>query len=545
MKNRILSLVSALLIVGFAQAQSLADGLRAIDFEKYEASRDIFKSLIAKEPTNGEYYYHLGQSYLNLLNVDSAILSYNQGIKISPASPSNYAGLGELELLEENKVKAKEYFDKALSFSKTRSGIVTDINAITVVASSMVNNSIVKMLDEAEALVKMGYEQDKKNYDFLVAAGDVYLEKNDGGNAATFYERAIAVNPARPKAYTRVSVIWIRVRNYETAQSDLNRAFEKDPNYAPAWKYQAELYYAQRKFAKAKEAYTNYLNNSEPSLANQIRFSRILFLSKAYEDALEKIDEIQKTDKTTLLLYRLRAFSIAEILETKNDPAQAKSGLESLEYYMQKQEAKKITSSDYQYLGKLQSKTGDKDSLAVLNLRKAIEMNPYLVDNYTEMAKIFNKMKMFDSAAASYETYIGLAQKVTAADYYLLGKSLYYAKSYSKSDSAFLKVNEMRPEYPDAYLWRGNCNSAMDPDFESDFAKGHYEKYIELLTADPEKFESSLKVKNKSGLINAYGYLGFYYLNKDKKAEAKEYYKKVFELDPTNVKAKTVLSELK
>jgi Tfp pilus assembly protein PilF len=64
-----------------------------------------------------------------------------------------------------------------------------------------------------------------------------------------------------------------------------------------------------------------------------------------------------------------------------------------------------------------------------------------------------------------------------------------------------------------------------------------------LLSADPEKFESNLKQKNKAGLINAYGYLGFYFLNKDKKAEAKEYYKKVLELDPANVKAKAVMAD--
>jgi Tfp pilus assembly protein PilF len=95
---------------------------------------------------------------------------------------------------------------------KNRSGIVTDIRAITVVSSSMVNNEVMKMLDEAESNIKMGYDQDKKNYDMLIAGGDVYLEKNDGGNAATFYERAIAIEPKNPKAYTRVSVIWIRVK---------------------------------------------------------------------------------------------------------------------------------------------------------------------------------------------------------------------------------------------------------------------------------------------------------------------------------------------
>jgi lipoprotein NlpI len=66
-----------------------------------------------------------------------------------------------------------------------------------------------------------------------------------------------------------------------------------------------------------------------------------------------------------------------------------------------------------------------------------------------------------------------------------------------------------------------------------------------LLTADAEKFETTLKTKNKAGLVNAYGYLGFYYLNLDKKEDAKKYYKLVIELDPSNEKAKTVLAQLK
>lgn len=545
MKRYFVSVALALFGIVALQAQSLEEGMRDLDFEKYEASRGVFRALTAKEPANGDYWYYLGQTYYFLLNTDSASWCYKEGIRVAPANPSNFAGLGELELLSENKEKAKENFDKALSFGKNRAGVYTDLKAITVVASSMVNNDNLRMLDEAEALILMGYEQDKKNYDLLVAGGDVYLEKNDGGNAATFYERAIVVNPRNPKAYTRVANIWIRVKNYEQAQIDLNRAFEKDPNYAPAWKAQAELYYAQRMFSQAKEAYGKYLSNSEPSNANQIRFARILFLSKEYEEALTRLDEVIKTEKNNLLVYRLRGFSIAEVIETKPDAEKAKSGLQSLEYYFSKQDAKKITATDYMYLGRLQAKAGGKDSLAVLNLKKALDMNPYNVELYTDLAKIYNKMKQFDSAAVVYETYIGKAKKVTAADYFLYGKALYFAKKFGKADSAFAKVNEMKPDYPEAYLWRGNCNSAMDPDFESDVPKGFYEKYISLLTADPEKFEASLKQKNKAGLVNAYGYLGFFYLNKDKKTEAKEYYKKVIELDPENTKAKTVLAELK
>jgi tetratricopeptide (TPR) repeat protein len=527
---------------GILMAQSMKDGLRAIDFEKYEQAREIFQKLVQKEPTNGENYYFLGQAYLNLINPDSAEITYNAGIKIAPATPGNYAGLGELRLIEGKKADAKVHFDKALSFSKTRSGIYTDIHAIHIVATSMVNTATDKMLEEAEALVLMAYEQNKKDYDLLVAAGDVYLEKNDGGNAATFYERAIAIDPTNPKAFSRVAAIWLRVKNYEAGQTDLNRAFEKDPNYAPAWKYQAELYYAKRNFAKAKDAYATYLRNSEPSSANQIRFARILFLSKDYESALEKIDEIQKTDKKNIQLYRLKAFSTFEVIGTKNDLEKAKSGLEALNYYFEHADPKNIVTLDYLYLGRLESKVPGKDSLALIHMNKALEMDPDNYEVYTDIAKVFNKQKKFVESGDMYRKYIAVASKVTAADYYLMGKAYYFGKVYSAADSALAKVSEMMPNYPDAYFWRGLTISATDPDSKLETPKPLFEQYISLITADSVKFEAN-KDKYKRDLISAYGYLAYYYLARDNKALAKEYYKKVLELDPENANAKKVMSE--
>lgn len=527
---------------GILMAQSMKDGLRAIDFEKYEQAREIFQKLVQKEPTNGENYYFLGQAYLNLINPDSAEITYNAGIKIAPATPGNYAGLGELRLIEGKKADAKVHFDKALSFSKTRSGIYTDIHAIHIVATSMVNTATDKMLEEAEALVLMAYEQNKKDYDLLVAAGDVYLEKNDGGNAATFYERAIAIDPSNPKAFSRVAAIWLRVKNYEAGQTDLNRAFEKDPNYAPAWKYQAELYYAKRNFAKAKDAYATYLRNSEPSSANQIRFARILFLSKDYESALEKIDEIQKTDKKNIQLYRLKAFSTFEVIGTKNDLEKAKSGLEALNYYFEHADPKNIVTLDYLYLGRLESKVPGKDSLALIHMSKALEMDPDNYEVYTDIAKVFNKQKKFVESGDMYRKYIAVASKVTPADYYLMGKAYYFGKVYGAADSALAKVNELMPNYPDAYFWRGLTLSATDPDSKLETPKPLFDQYITLITADSVKFEAN-KDKYKRDLIVAYSYLAYYNLARDNKALARENYKKVLELDPENANAKKVMNE--
>jgi tetratricopeptide (TPR) repeat protein len=523
--------------VSFAQ-YTIKDGLRALDFEKYELAKNIFTQLTNDEPNNPENFYYLGQAYYGLLDYASAKSSYEKGIAAKSDYGQNYAGLGELLLESGKKDEAINLFNKALSFSKKKQDYYTDMKLVAVVASSMVNTET-KLLDEAEQLVRKQYEFDKKNYDFLIAAGDVYLERNDGGMAATFYERAIAVDPNRPKAYSKVAVIWLRVKNLEAAQNDLNKAFEKDPVYAPALKYQAELYVAQRNFSKAKEFYQKYLDNSEPSTANKIRYARILFYAQEYAEALNQINDILQKDKSNLQLLRLKGRAIAELNENKVNIEQVKEGLEALELFFSKIEPEKLNAFDYIALGKLQFKSGN-DSLAINTLSTAIELNPNLNQVYLELAKIYTGKKNFEKAVASYEQYFEKATKPTIVDYFLYGKAAYFGKMYAKADSAFQKVAELNKSYSDAHYWRGNCLSGLDPDFKTDDAKLSYEKYIEMVGSDPAKIE-----KAKGQLVTAYSYLGYYYLNKDMNAKAKEYYKKVLELDPTNKNAAEVLKQIK
>lgn len=521
-----------------AKAQTLAEGLRALDFEKYEHAKKIFSALTAQNPANPEYWYYLGQANFNLLNNEEARTAYEQGISVKPDYGQNYAGLGQLLLDAEKINEARSMFDKALSFSRKKQGYYTDMKLVTAVLTNMIGTEK-KLLDEAEALLVKQYEFDKQNYDFLVAAGDVYLERNDGGKAATFYERAIALDPANPKAYSRVAVIWLRVKNLEAAQSDLNRAFEKDPLYAPALKYQAELYYAQRNYQKAKEYYQKYLDNSEPSVANRIKFARLLYLAKEYGESLNQIEEILKKDKSNLSLFKLKAFAIAELNEIKVNKEQVADGLEAMKYFISKTDAEKLNAYDYLYLGKLQAKNGE-DSLAIESFTKSLQLNPQQWNVYAELGKLYFNKKDFDKSVQNYDTYFANAAKPGILDYFYYGRAAYYGKQYAKADTAFQKIAEMNKSYAEAYFWRGNCLSGLDPDFTTDDAKLAYEKYIEMIGDDAAKIE-----KAKSNLITAYSYLGYYYLNKDMNVQAKNYYKKVLELDPTNKNANEVLKKLK
>jgi tetratricopeptide (TPR) repeat protein len=219
-----------------------------------------------------------------------------------------------------------------------------------------------------------------------------------------------------------------------------------------------------------------------------------------------------------------------------------------LTYYFSKTDTSKITATDYLYLGRLESKVVGKDSLASAHMSKALAIDPSQVEVYTDIAKLLNKLKKFKEAGDMYKKYIGVAKKVSVVDYYLMGKAYYFGKAYYDADSAFAKVNEMKADYAEAYYWRGMSLSSLDPESKTDLPKPLMDKYIELQTADAAKYEAN-KEKLKKDLINAYSYLGYYYLVRDKvadnKMKAKENYKKVLELDPENVNAKKVLTELK
>ena len=523
------------MLISTAQAQTLQEGLRALDFDKYESARNIFTQLTKKEPANGDNWYYLGQSYLNLFKEDSAQWAYNEGVKLAPNNASNYVGLGEL-LIATNKVEeAKAQFNKALSFSRGRDGMIKDAKTLRLVASALVSTDT-KVVDEALNHIKNALEIAPKDYEVLVAAGDVYLEMNKGGEAATQYERAISVDTLNPKAYTRVASIWLRVRNAEQTLTDLQRALQRDPNYAPALKLMSELYYKSKKYQLAKDYYTKYLNNSEPSLANQKRFAKILFNSKEYEDALPKILDVIKLEDRDLYMHRLAGYSYYEVGELKKDTSMYRPGVAELELFLSKIAADKILASDYEYLGKLYSRIPGKDSLAVMHMNKAIEMAPEKLELLKEAGMVYNKIKRFDKSIVCFETYISKTDKILPADYYLLGMASYFGKSLPKADSAFAKLIEIKPDYADGYYWRGNVQALLDTEAKDTIGFSSYNTYISMAEATPEKY--------KRNLIVSYDYLAKYYIKQDKNSLAKGYLEKIIALDPNNKQAKEYLKQI-
>ncbi|MBL7924753.1 MAG: hypothetical protein JNL88_11190, partial [Bacteroidia bacterium] len=98
---------------------------------------------------------------------------------------------------------------------------------------------------------------------------------------------------------------------------------------------------------------------------------------------------------------------------------------------------------------------------------------------------------------------------------------------YPEADSAFSKVTELSPNWPNGHLYRGRTNGQLDSTYTSLAAIPHYQKYIELVSAD-----SANSAKYSRELIEANSYIAVAHLRKKDCRTSLEYWNKVLAIDP-------------
>jgi tetratricopeptide (TPR) repeat protein len=507
-KNLVLAFIFFYSATSFAQ--TVVQGLKHMELEQYESSKKVFRSLITKEPGNVEYYYYLGEVYLKTETPDSAKYFFNEGIKMKPEQALNYAGLGKV-VFAGNPSEGKQNFDKALELSKSK-----DARVLAAIADYYINS---KNKDVAQAipLLERAIKIDSKNPGHYILLGDAYLEKNDGSKAIAYYKQGFDLNKNSPYPYLKIGKLYTRARNYTVAVEHYNKGLAIDQNYGPLHREIGEVYFKAKQFNKAIASYKKYVELSDKTFDNELRYASFLYSNKDYVNAIAILSGLAKKDAKNYKLNRMLAYSYFESGDFTNSQT-------LMDNYWKNTDSKNYVASDYEYYGKLLAKSG-KDSLAIFNLRKAIDMDTSKAELYGEIGNIYFLSKKYKEAAEMFTQKIS-HNGPSASDYLVLGKSYYFNKQYVQADTIFSKFVSLYPTSPNGYFWRARANAYQDQDLSKGLAKPHYEKYIELTKADSEKY--------KKELTEAYSSLGAYYMQRKDKTNADIAWKKVKELDPAN-----------
>ncbi|MDP1803440.1 MAG: hypothetical protein Q8L81_18905 [Bacteroidota bacterium] len=548
-------ILSAIAFTGFLNAQTLQDAVTKTENERFASASADFRALIAKDATKGENYYYYGENFFKDDQIDSANIFYAKGAEVNATYPLNYVGQGKVLLSKGNIAEAKTLFYKAAALGANKNAELLRKIAEAWLATDTKN------ADEALLQINAAIKLEPKNPENYIVLGDAQLEKNptDGSGPIKSYKQATSLNPKNVKGILREGKLYQRGRNYQLAIDKYKEAIAIDATFAPAYRELAEVYSLYQQHTKAIENWKKYLelNNSDEA---RYRFMSALFSNKQYPDAIVEYEGLKKQGFKNLYLERLAGYSYYET-GNKTDPESYNKGLNSIENFFQMAGPNfKYLYNDYKYKGLLLARTG-KDSLGVLEMEKAIALDPAASGELnTAIADIYMKAKKYDKVVKAFERKMnGDVKNLSANDFFTLGRAHYYlggnilrdaavikdAKQRTKkeeeskpffisADSAFSQLTRLSPVWPTGYFWRGKANSYLDPTNEKGLAKPHFEKAIALV-----KPEEKTTPTYKNNMIEALEYLAGYYTSIEKdKAKADEFWKLVQELDPTNAKAK-------
>jgi tetratricopeptide (TPR) repeat protein len=554
---------AALLLTLTGLAQTLQDALTKTDNERFELAAADFRALIAKEPTKGDNYFYYGENFFKDEDLDSANIYYKKGAEINATNPLNYVGLGKVLLAKGNVNDAKTQFYKAASLGANKNAEVMRRTAEAWLVTDTKN------ADEAIAQANLAIKADPKNAENYILLGDAQLEKNptDGSAPIKSYQTASTLNSKSPKGILREGKLYQRGRNYQLALDYYKKAMALDPNYAPAYREIAELYYLAGQPSKSIENWKKYLELNNKNDA-RYRFMNALYKNQQYTEAVTQYESLSKAGFKKVIMERLGAYSYYEMGDKTDKDAYTK-GLSAINKFFELAGPDyTYLAQDYKYKGLLLARTGQ-DSLGVMAIEKAIAMDPTICgDAYSKLAKMNMDAKKYDKVIMYAEKKKTCATKTfNNNDYFDLGKAYYFTANnkqkevtemkadltkkkksantpeikqketdiinmYMRSDSAFKSLTELNPAWPVGYTWRGRVNSILDPKVEKDSTKVFYEKVI--ANVKPEEKTTSYK----TNVLEALEYLGYYYVTKKDKANADATFTMIRELDPNNEKQK-------
>lgn len=562
MTKKAITLGLGLVVMGSASfAQSITDAKKAIDAEQYQKATAMLKTLVSSQKGKGENYFSLGDVYLRRDYIDSARAAFTQGVAADAKNPLNYIGLGQADLASNNATSAKTNFDKAIEVASKK-----DFTPYLYIGKAYLTGDKPDFAAALPNLQKAEELDDKdKEAETFVALGDYYALQRKNSEALQNYMRALSIDPTLYRSTVQIGRMYKESRAFSDAETELKNVIAADPNYGPAYRELAELYmqWANQEpanfDAKAAEALTNYkkyLDLTDKSYDSRLRYATFLFYAKDFktlEQESSELASVNQNDPKSLIVSRLRGYSA---YENKNYP-------QSLQYmkdfFAKVKDTSRIISDDYMYLGKaLMKDSTDKnnDSLGLVNVIKAVNMDSTKVEALAELAKSYYDAKNYPKAIATYAVVNRLNPdgKGSLYNYFYHGVAsyIYYAKSYAaktnpskdiltKGDASLASLLKLAPSTIDALMYRARINDYLDDETAPTGLKlPFYQQYLDSVETHVEKQTPVVK----RNMVEAYNQIAGFASYKEDKAKAKLYWDKTLAIDPANAVAQEGIKSL-
>jgi predicted Zn-dependent protease len=562
MKKVMMLSVLLAFVVSAVRAQSLEDGLNAIDAEQYVKAKGIFGNLVKTQPKKGLNYFYLGYSHLLNGNIDSARVVFQQGLTADPKTITNTVGLSVADLYDGKINEAESKFKELAAGFKKKNAFDS-----YVIGRAYLD---IKEPDYAKAIQYIAKSEEyygkKVDPRVLIAKGDAYLGVQNNSTAYRFYEDALDLNPNLIRGKLNQALIIRAARAYEESIADLVALKDAFPSYAPAYRELAETYYLWSSAAvdtvvyrernrQAVEYYRQYLDHSGYSVENRIRYADFLVFAKNYDELQKQAEELVKVENINPKIFRFLGYS----LYAKQD---YKGSIDALKQMFEKMDPELVISRDYLHLGlsqvflASQQEPIDKATFdaGIAQVRKAVELDVANADDLQNIALDQQEKNNYEGAYKLFQISANAEDarnKLSDTFYFGLYAAIDNINKRVENpeyqpdpvllqqiDEAFASTLKVDSSILEAYEYRARNRSFMEIQDGFGTAEPYY---INYLNAAKIKGDAQYN-RARSTVIDVYnGYAHLFY-NSEDYAKAKHYAQKTLELDPADEYALQVVA---
>lgn len=399
---------------------------------------------------------------------------------------------------------------------------------------------------QARAFADQALQAKKSKYaPAYVLLGDIFVKKDDPGNAAINYEQAIFFDPKNPEPYRKYAAIYRKV-DPEGAVQKLEDLRAQRPDY-PVDALIGHINYISLRYGKANEAFSKVPIN-DLSRMDYIEYAMANYHGRQYDKALDIV-------KAGLGKEPLNATMNRIAMLCSNELKQFPEALKFADVLFTKVDKDSVTLSDmdYQNYGKAFHGNGQFEE-AIAKFKEALSLpegdKTLHADLYKSISDSYKSLKDFPNAIETYRSFLNAKSGADATDWAGLGiLQNSYARTlegdarmqlFAQADQTYADLIGKFPDAEEYALWqRGRINAQMDADLSKGQAKPFFERLAELINA-----HETIDDTDKARLFDAYSYMmRFNVKNKDNKA-AYQNAKKLLELQPDDPEIKKVVDAL-
>lgn len=525
MKHTIRFIVAALFLSNVSFAQSVDEGKKLYYYERYNSAKEALEKAVQAKPGDVEAVYWLGQTLIELNDVDGAEKVYQTALQSKGSDPLLLVGMGQIELLKHKANDARQRFETAISLTKGKDiEILNAIGHANVDAPDGDAKYAIEKLTQATAVRRF------KEPSVYINMGDAYRKLLDGGAAVTSYQNALNLDPKLAEAEYKIGKIYV-TQGAEQANIFLRHfesAIELDPEYAPAY-YDLYAYWYSRDVNKARDYFAKYKDNTDFTPSVEAEEISLVYASGDFKGAIEKADEklLKEKDHASPKLYRVKAYAYDKLGDSLN-------ALQNMELFFAKGDSSLFLPDNYVKMAEISAKFPDKLEQADSYFEKAIELDTMMKQKISYATAASNMYKKINNRAKSADwltRILKINPDYGKLELFYAGWENFYGEQYQTADSVFGLYKQKYPEDMQGYYGGFRTRWAIDSTMEQGLPVEDAIKYSEIASED--------SVKNKSGLMLAYGYLAGYNANQLKEYEKAIFYlDKMISLDPNNVDAK-------